>query len=50
MAKYTQFEKSLKMFILDVGEFILIGVCKKIGESYKLPPCLTNQDLEHDET
>ena len=37
------------MFISDVGECILLKVCKKIGESYKLQKSLLRKELEHDE-
>ena len=32
-----------------MGKFILIGVWKKIGESYKLQPSVLKQEMEHDE-
>ena len=37
------------MYILDVEEFILIKILKKIGESYKLQPSLLKQEMELDE-
>ena len=39
-------KKFLNVFISDVGEFILIRVWKKIGESYKLKSCLFTENLE----
>ena len=41
--------KTLSMYILDVEEFILIRVSKKIGENYKLPESLLKKELGHDE-
>ena len=41
--------KILNMYILDVGEFILLVVWKKIGVSFKLQLSFLKQEIENDE-
>ena len=42
-------KKNLENFILDMVEFKLIITSRKIGLSWKLPPCLVNQELDSGE-